>query len=335
MARGNSPVTGAALGLLLLIGGVAGFLFLESTDRKRPEFQAAWSQIHLPVLVWLVGAGAAIGADPYLGALINARPVGPRHSFSHLWPVLGLPVLVACAALCVQLFRPDAERRGAPWMWFATSAGTLLLVLAERVRLLDAQLLMLGALTIVWWRSASLDHAARRQAQSTDPHAAPRLSLAAVGALPCSLLAALGAGFAAAHFSAPVLSVLLAGTCAALMLGSLMTGSDASWAVLLGVCGGIGTAALARIGFVAAAGIADSQRTASGSWFEALTSSLQATPYLTGLSVYAPEAVLLLAGAGVYAVDSLGRPGRIGRRWLAALLAGATALTLGSRLGVI
>jgi len=325
-------VTSLAVGLVVLVVGAGGFLLAERHGMRRGRSSGSWGQIHVPALAWLLGAGAAAGADPFLDALLQAGRIPIQDSFDHLWPVLGLPIIAGVLVLAGRLWRRAPEPGRAPWVWVGSAALALLLVLAERVRLLDAQLLMLGGVTLIWWRSATLDH---RRAPAEQPGSRGVASSAPLLALLCSLLASAGAAVAAGGSGSASWMLILVLSAITLGLAVALSRADPGWTVLLGICGGVGTAALARIGFVVVLGIAEAQRTATGTWLEVLATSLMASPYLTGLSTYAPEAVLLMVSAGVAILDSSLPANTSARRLLSFVIIGATGLTLAWRLGLV
>lgn len=253
--------------------------------------------------VAFLGAGAALVTEPAARAWIDgfAGPTPPA-SVRTAWLAVSLVLAGALLArgiwLCVGR-SPPTPREAAAWGAGAALLG--MLAIADRVRLLESQALMLGFIALVWWCSESAERAA-----------APSGHPAGSGAGVLTVLAGLAVGAAAVLLravpgGAAVLPFVL--LCAPLTLVSVVP-RGAPWIVLQCAILSVGVAGVGRVVGSAVLAARASDASGVGRWVIAVAEALSAPAYLSGLSVLAPEAAA--CGIAAAAVWSVGRSARRG-----------------------
>lgn len=249
-----------------------------------PPPRRAWSEVYAPAAVAFLGGAVAIVAEPGARAWIDGL-VGPvpgasaRSAWLAIGPVLVAALLARGAAGALGHAAPTRREAGA---WLACAALTGMLALADRVHLFEAQALMLGVITLVWWCSESAErHAAGagRSAGSGAGVAVVLIALALAGAI------VLSRGAPGAARSWPfVLAIPAAGLVA-------WAPRSAPWVSLLCLMLSLAVAGFARVvgGAVLAARMAEAA--GAGSWVFAVAEALGSSNYLSGLSTLAPDAI--------------------------------------------
>ncbi|HBS29428.1 MAG TPA: hypothetical protein DEB06_08255 [Phycisphaerales bacterium] len=278
-----------------------------------------------PLALAMFSAGCAVASEPATRALLTIGAPGDRSLTAPPgWSLAGPVVAGALLARAVTLIfsRPPASRAEAPaWAGAAVLLG--LLAAADRVGLLDAQLLVLGVLALVWL-STDL-----RRAHSP----APSRTLAPLAVLALGMISAAGAVVIGITTSAPPKWIGVA-----LGIGSLLACAvsprDAGRAALLGVALGVGAAGVARVASLAILAAKEARSTGAGLWFIEAGESLASGAYLSGFSALAPEAAASAAAAGCVAVSATHRPTRSGTAGFVLLLA-AIALVVRWTVGIL
>lgn len=301
---------------LVVLGlACAGIVALSERVGRRSALDGArWRQAHLPMLAAIVCGLGAAGHDP-LSMALRAGQVAPRLIPSaFLWLVVGLPI--AAASICIGIGMIRGRRVSMGGVWGLAAGGSLAcgLALAGRIALLDGQLMMLAGLALSWWRAGVAPR---------EPERAARAIWEAPAAYGLALAGGIGAwwsGGAGAEM-AIVAAVALIAFAASMVLAGGQTGEgarigDEAWSALGTLLMGLGIVTVGRIGVM---GYAEAKRAAietGDSPVFVLADVVWSGPYVGGLAAQAPEALWLLALAGVVAAG--GREG--GRRVGAGIL---------------
>jgi len=285
--------------VFLLVSGAASIAIVmrcKSTGAARGEKALADSlaQVHIPVWIALVAMGGALGSDPVIHAVIAHQQVNPGSQAVNVWVLLGLPVLVALASFAQMLLKTgESARGGASCVWVAGAALVCLMVMADRVHFFEAQLMILGALTLIWWRSAALD-------DHTGGNT-PSAIASTVGLYVCAVAVAIGAGWAMAdsHVHVVVPWVLFG---LSLGIAGFAPGCG-RWILPLAATGTTGGIIVTRAVMLAFVEVRQGVDGSLESWISALAGTIGSMPYLSGLGTLAPEATALLVlsvcGAGL------------------------------------
>lgn len=298
-----------ALGAMAL--ACAGIVALGARVAGRSALDGArWRQTHLPMLAAIVCGLAAAGHDP-LSVALRSGGVAPtliRSAF--LWLVIGLPIAAVSISAGIGLLRGASVSIAGVWCAAATGSLACGLTLAGRISLLDGQLMMLAGLALSWWRAGATQRDSDRSRRATW-EAPAAYALAFVGGI-----AALCSG-GQLYMLAGVAAIAMVTVTAALALSSRGVAERApigeeSWTALGAMLMGLGIVTVARIGVM---GYAEVQRAALMTGDPpviAIADVVWSGPYVGGLAMQAPEALWLLALAGVIVLAGRDRERRIG-----------------------
>lgn len=245
-----------------------------------------------------VGTACAAGtvllaSDPYFAILRAAGPAAPRVHAWGLEAALGVTVAIAALVAGAALMRPSAPPQGTPGTdtplpWIVTCVGLVLLSLAERAVLLDAQLLFLAGVTVLWIRAGATQQGG------------PTLAAALLG-----IVAGWSVSGASALMSAPIPAAAPALAMAVLALFAASTLSEGSpgkggTAAFLALTLGLGMASIAQAFVLAALQIEAFRGSLVGRVLWAAGELTVGLPYRWGLSVLWPEAAVAgIVAAGV------------------------------------
>jgi len=249
---------------------------------ERPPARA-WSEVYAPVSVALLGAAAALVAEPAARAWIDggAAPM-PNGALRAAWmsagPVLVGVLLARGISLWASSARPSAREAGA---WGAAAALLGLFALADRVRLLEAQALMLGFIALVWWCSESAERAAVPFGRRAGSGAGVLVVLAALGAAALVLVLR---GLPYAERVTPAVLAVVSGVLV------WVAPRSAPWVVVQCAVLAVAVAGIGRVVGGAVLAARASEASGVGHWMFAVAESLSAPAYLSGLSTLAPEA---------------------------------------------
>lgn len=312
------------LALALSVACAAGAL---GVMRLRPN-GAKEGSLLVPLSIVLLVVLAAIRADPLvIAAWFHSGP--PLSSGNYAWVVISVPLIAGLIAMGIG---KHGSTQGHPLPWLGASIIAAFVAWSEKLRLLDAQLLLLAALACVWI------HTARHEAVAPAPaYSRSRLVRALLGLLAVALAGA-GGWFAGplltdAPWRSAALCLFIVFAVAALLPTSLELHHATGWIQLLSVTMGLGSLALVH---VFAAYILAIRVDAAASWDDparlvaAAADSARSSPYLGGMLGIAPEAAILAVATGAFVIARRGelepRGGRLIFLCLAGMLIGVRFL---------
>lgn len=298
-----------ALGVMAV--ACAGIVALSARVGRRSALDGArWRQAHLPMLAAIVCGLAAAGHDPLSVALRSGEVAPTLIRSAFLWLVIGLPIAAVSISAGIGMLRGGRVSIGGVWCAAATGSLACGLTLAGRISLLDGQLMMLAGLAMSWWRASATQRDPDRTRRATW-EAPAAYALAFAGGI-----AALWTG-GQQFMLAGVAAIALGMVAAALVMSAGSASERApigeeSWTALGAILMGLGIVTVARIGVMGYAEVKRAAVMTGEPPVIALADVVWSGPYVGGLAMQAPEALWLLAMAGVMVLAGRERERRIG-----------------------
>lgn len=293
-------MTGSAVFLV----ACAALVWLSGLERTT-QGGSRWREGHLPFMVAILAGLAAAGSDPLSRALLSGAPAPVAPGREYLWFIAGLPV--TAVALSVGIGLLGNHRAAKSSVWAATCAGAVVcsLAMAGRLRLMDGQLMILGGIALLWWRTSA--HTGDAGARGRMEWRAPvGYGVALAGGVGGAMAGSVGWAPAACALGLLVSAVWAMGR-GARSAPAAALGSGA-WTVLATISLGLGIATVAHIGVLA---VTEARRASMFSGEPALfviADVARSSPYMGGLESQAPEGLLMLLLAGVLALSVGGGP---------------------------
>lgn len=284
-----------ALGLIAVMACAATLMLWLAGEPGRPSGRLR--PIMTATLMSVIVASFAIYAD---------RAPGLRHSRElAIWAAAGLPLTASCGALALSALALGSQWRPSARVFVAAAASVTLagaLVFADRIRLLDAQLLILGGLVMLWLVSES-----NPSGRSSWPRLLAALGVAVgIGLLGGSLVDG------SVEFLVAPAAALLAITMCCLAMSSMIgrawdphgerTASGVAFTLPVCIAFGAGSLLMSRVAGHAHEQWGQRRGLGEGGPLMALAEVIAAEPYVSGFAYFAPDATLAGAGFTILAV---------------------------------